>query len=223
MDREKNIEVSNGVEEAQTSLPTAPLDARIEALLFAHGGSLKFAALARMLGASTAEVEQALQELRIRLTGGIVLIEQDAAYSLATAPVVADILASVRKKDWEGELGQAGLEVIAIILHRKETTRSSIDYIRGVNSASTLRILQTKGLIERASNKDAMHGEPLYRATPALLAHLGVTHVSDIPNHAATLAELEKFESRDTGTSNETIILSDDDDEPLQEDDEPTA
>lgn len=182
--------------EEQARIDTGTLDARIEALLFASGGTLRRGSLPRLLGASASDIDEALETLTSRLTGGIVLIETEGALALRTAPSVAETVSGARRKDWEGELGQAGLEVIAIVLHKKQATRSSIDYIRGVNSASTLRILETKGLVERSGGVG--ENEALYRATPALLSHLGVTHVSDIPGHAETIAELEKFEARKT-------------------------
>ncbi|HET8580980.1 MAG TPA: SMC-Scp complex subunit ScpB [Candidatus Paceibacterota bacterium] len=177
-------------------LPDAPLDARIEALLFATGSAISRAALARQLGCDTATLDAALEALVARLAGtGLALIETERAVSLATAPAVADTLASMRRSQFDGDLGQAGLEVLAIILYRQPATRAAIDYIRGVNSAATIRALTMRGLIERAAGKGS-DDSATYRVTPAALAHLGVMHESDIPEYAAVRAELDAFEAR---------------------------
>ena len=177
-------------------LPDAPLDARVEALLFASGGALKYGSLQHQLGCSKEELSSALEALKTRLEGGATaLVETDGAVALATAPSVAETVKAARKSQLETEIGQAGLEVLATILYRDGATRASIDYIRGVNSAATIRVLTTRGLIERTSGK---RGEPeaTYRATPALLEHLGVTHVSDIPAYDETREELAQLEAR---------------------------
>lgn len=181
-------------EENQMHMETASLDARLEALLFASG-EMKRTSLLRSLDCSKEELEAAVAALKARQSGGITLIETEGALALVTSPRAAETVAGARKSEWEGELGDAGLEVLAIILYRKEATRSAIEYIRGVNSAATLRILQSKGLIERLRGE---HGDTdaRYGATPESYAHLGITHVSDLPNHDAMHKELADFEVR---------------------------
>lgn len=177
-------------------IPDATLDARIEALLFASGNNMKKTTLVRLLECSLDELENAIRTLSSRLTGGVALIETDGALALVTAPSVSATVAAVKKNQNEQEIGEAGLEVLSIILYREKATRASIDYIRGVNSAATIRTLTMRGLIERVPAKNGIEGETAYRVTPQLLAHLGVTHVSDIPEHATTLKELSQFEQR---------------------------
>jgi segregation and condensation protein B len=173
------------------------LDARIEALLFTSGSAMKRVALARVLGASDADTATAIHALGERLRGGgTALIETEDAVALVTAPSVEETIRSIRKNQAQDEIGQAALEVLSVILYRENTTRAAIDYVRGVNSAATIRTLMMRGLIERIPGKSENDAEAQYRITPALLSHLGVTHVSDIPGRDQILAEITAFEKR---------------------------
>ena len=103
------------------------------------------------------------------------------------------------EKELSREIGEAGLEVLAIVLYRGPSTRSQIDYIRGVNTSSTVRTLLARGLIERASNPNDSR-EYLYRPTTELLAHLGVSGVTDLPDCATISSELAAFEATRTSS-----------------------
>ena len=100
-----------------------------------------------------------------------------------------------RVTEFLNEIGEAGLEVLAIVLYRGASTRAQIDYIRGVNTASTLRNLLSRGLLERAGNPEDAR-EYLYRPTVELLAHLGVRNNKELPSHEEIAAELGAFEAR---------------------------
>lgn len=194
-------------------LPDASLDARIEALLFVSGSAIKHGSLARTLGASESEVTAALAQLKARLSnGGTTLIETEGAVALTTSPAVAETIALVQKKQTEEEIGQAGLEVLSVVLYKESATRAAIDYVRGVNSAATVRALTMRGLIERMGSKSGNEAEVAYRITPALLTHLGITHVSDIPGREVTLKELRAFEARNANTEDAEEGISDEDD-----------
>jgi len=132
-----------------------------------------------------------LDELTTRFAGrGVTLIRTETEVSLAVAPAVSSVIESAYIED--KEVGDAGLEVLAIILYRGASTKSRIDYIRGVNTSSTIRTLLARGLIERTSNPSDSR-EYLYRPTTELLAHLGLTRVEDLPNYDKIAATLTDF------------------------------
>lgn len=135
-----------------------------------------------------------LDELSTRFTGrGVILIQTETEVSLAVAPTVSSVIEAAYAED--KEIGDAGLEVLAIILYRGASTKSRIDYIRGVNTSSTIRTLLSRGLIERTSNPSDSR-EYLYRPTTELLAHLGVARVEDLPNYGKISATLTAFEDQ---------------------------
>lgn len=165
---------------------------RIEALLFSEGGPLARAKLSKLLTCNDTELEEAFATLSGRLSGGlsIVVTEKEAALvvSKEAAPAVEEAYASERDKD----IGDAGLEVLAILLYRGPSTRATIDYIRGVNSSFSIRALLTRGLVERTHNPDDSR-EYLYRPTTELLAHLGTSRMTELPDYGPISAELKSF------------------------------
>ncbi|MBI4118416.1 MAG: SMC-Scp complex subunit ScpB [Parcubacteria group bacterium] len=170
------------------------LDKQIESILFHKAEPLTGKELGRLLGASEKEVEEALVTLGVALKDrGVALLRKDDEVMLGTAPEVSALIEKINKEELSKDLGKASLETLTIILYRGPLSRSNIDYIRGVNSSFILRNLLVRGLIERVSNPEDTRSF-LYRPTFDLLAHLGVTHVSELSEYATVRAEMEAFE-----------------------------
>ena len=173
-----------------------PLHTRVQALLFAEGGSVSRKKLASQLGCKEKELSDAFAALSERLAGSAIsLITTETEASLAVAPEASPIVQKIFERELGHEIGEAGLEVLAIVLYRGASTRARIDYIRGVNTASTLRNLLSRGLLERAGNPEDAR-EYLYRPTVELLAHLGVRGNRELPSYEEITAELGAFEAR---------------------------
>lgn len=179
----------------QNQLPLAALASRAQALLFAEGDSLPIKKLAQLLECEQATLLQALTELKEILKGsGLTLVQTDLEVALAVAPETGDTVRAARAKDASRDIGDAGLEVLGVILYQGPSTRADIDYIRGVNSTSTLRALLSRGLIDRIGNP--LDGrEYLYQPTVELLAHLGVSEGRELPEYATISAELATFKA----------------------------
>ncbi len=168
--------------------------ANAQAFLFAEGGSLSISKLSTLLGVDESATVRAVEELANFLEGtGMCVIRTDSDVALATSPRSAETVRKVFEEALNRDIGNAGLEVLAIILYRGSSTRAHIDHIRGVNTGSTIRLLLSRGLIEREQNP-ADAREYLYRPTTDLLAHLGVRAVSELPDYATIRSELENFE-----------------------------
>ncbi|MBI4079826.1 SMC-Scp complex subunit ScpB [Candidatus Kaiserbacteria bacterium] len=175
---------------------TPDLTARAEAFLFAEGGELTRKKLTSLLQCKETELKAALQTLADRLANrGIGLIETDTTVSLAVSREMSPLVQEALKRELDRDIGDAGLEVLAIVLYMGPSTRARVDYIRGVNSSSTLRNLLARGLLERAENPEDAR-EYLYRPTVELLAHLGVENVNQLPDRATILGELATFEQK---------------------------
>lgn len=172
------------------------LSTKIEALLFSEGGALSKKRLAQLLGVDVAQLEPAIETLRSRREGtGLTLIESPQELALAVAPAESALVAAAFERELGREIGDAGLEVLAILLYRGPSTRAQIDYIRGVNTAWTVRMLAARGLLERIPNPSDAR-EYLYRPTVELLAHLGVTKTEELPDYAKIASELAAFEQQ---------------------------
>lgn len=173
---------------------TMDLAATLEAVLFFKAEPIEKTALAKLLAVEDAALAEGLSALRTTLEGrGLRLLETGTEVTLVTAPELAPLLEQIRKDELRRDIGKAGAETLAIVVYRGPVSRAEIDYIRGVNSSFILRNLLTRGLVERIT--DPQNARTVkYTATPSLLEHLGVTQKTELPDYAAVMTELERFE-----------------------------
>jgi segregation and condensation protein B len=175
--------------------------ARAEAFLFVEGGSMTTRKLAHLLGIEQKDIPAVLDELTQRLEGrALTIIRTETEVTLAVTAALAPVLRESFQRELGKEIGDAGLEVLSVLLYGGPATRARIDYIRGVNTSSTVRLLMSRGLIERTGNPDDAR-EYIYRPTIELLAHLGVTEARYLPEYATIAAELAAFEKGHTPAS----------------------
>lgn len=181
---------------------TLDLAAKIEAILFSEGGTLPRKKLAQVLGESEEAINVAIIELKQRKEGSALsIIETEREVTLAVSSDSSPVVQAAFERELGREVGDAGLEVLAIILYRGPSTRAEIDYIRGVNTSSTVRLLTARGLIERALNpKDSR--EYLYRPTVELLSHLGARDTTELPEYGKITSELAAFEESQKAMNN---------------------
>jgi segregation and condensation protein B len=155
--------------------------AALEALLFASGEPLEKKQIMALLGIKDAELKIALKALSDSLTGrGIALVETAGEIELRTAPEAAALVKKLRESELSRDLGKASLETLAVVAYQAGTTRGEIDWVRGVNSSTSLRNLLMRGLIEgREDERDKRRIR--YSLTTEALAHLGIRNTDDLP------------------------------------------
>jgi len=152
------------------------------ALLYAHGGEVSKKEICDTTGADINDLEHATHELSNALAdSGLSLIETEKTLSLRTAPEYSTVVERALEHEITRDIGQAGLEVLAIILYKKGATRAEIDHTRGVNSNTTIRLLLTRGLITKTEGNT--RESPRYQPTPETLAHLSITTESELPEY----------------------------------------
>ncbi len=174
--------------------PLTKLASLIQAYLFAEGGALPIKRLVQLTGTESGIVHAAIEELSKHLEGsGLSVVKTDTEVTLTVSNAESEALRANYEKELGREIGDAGLEVLAIILYRGPSTRAEIDYIRGVNTTSTVRTLLARGLITRAGNP--LDGrEYVYRPTVELLAHMGIKSMEELPEYGTICNELKAFE-----------------------------
>lgn len=178
-----------------------PLDIAIEAVLFYKASALRKTDLVTFFGCERATLDEALETLATRLTtGGTRLVMTAEAVQLVTAPELDELIETMRKDELRRDIGKAGAETLAIILYKGTVTRAEIDRIRGVNSAFILRNLLIRGLISKST--DTKHHT--FTITPELLNHLGVSNPIELPEYAAVLDRIEKFEQQEQASESTT-------------------
>lgn len=167
------------------------LDHQIEAILFYKAAPMEKLALAKLLDVTPEAIENAISSLKQRLTGGVVLVENEKTVELGTAPAADDLIESLRKDELNRDIGKAGAETLAIVLYRGPISRVEIDRIRGVNSGYILRNLEVRGLVEKVTEKN----QNVFRPTTDLLKHLGIAKKSELNSYQSVMNALEAYET----------------------------
>ncbi len=155
--------------------------AALHALLFASGEPLEKKQLIKLLGIKDAELALVTKALVSIVKGsGTALIETADALELRTSPEAAPIVKKLRESELSRDLGKASLETLAVIAYQTGASRGEVDWVRGVNSSTSLRTLLMRGLIEgREDERDKRRIR--YSLTTEALAHLGITNASELP------------------------------------------
>ena len=153
----------------------------IEALLFVTGKPLKAKDLAKILNADEPKIQAALKTLiNEKKTGGIVLLENNGEYQLATNSKFSAQVKSFLNAELREKLTDATVEVLAIIAYRQPISKAEIEAIRGVNSQYSLRNLLIRGLIEKTINPNDARSS-LYQTTTEFIMHMGLGSTAELP------------------------------------------
>ena len=155
--------------------------AALHALLFASGEPIEKKRLVAFLGIKESELTLVLNALTNMLKGtGEMLIESESEIELRTSPEATSLIKKLRESELARDLGKASVETLAVIAYQTGATRGEIDWVRGVNSSTSLRTLLIRGLIEgREDEKDKRRIR--YNLTTEAFAHLGIANASELP------------------------------------------
>jgi chromosome segregation and condensation protein ScpB len=94
------------------------LAAQAQALLFSEGGALTYKSLAKSLGCEERDLRIALDSLATRLAGsGLELVRSDTEAVLAIAANAKDVVIQKASEEYDRDIGDAGLEVLAVLLY----------------------------------------------------------------------------------------------------------
>jgi len=153
----------------------------IEALLFSATRPVSLGELEKITKKTKQEVLEALSALEeLRKDSGIVLLEQNHRYLLATHPEASKEVKTFLNSELREGLSEAALETLSIVTYKQPVSKAEIEAIRGVNSQYTIRLLMMRGLIEKTKSRSD-HRVQLYRTTHEFLQHLGITSIKDLP------------------------------------------
>lgn len=171
---------------AETQVET-PLTEKVEAILLVIDESIGLVALAAAVGAPVAAVRQTLETLVADYDGegrgprrGFELREVGGGWRLYVREDHDDLVAEFIGGQAPARLSQAALETLAVIAYKQPVTRSQVASIRAVNVDSVVRTLLARGLITELF-ADSETGAINYGTTDALLQHLGINSIDELP------------------------------------------
>ena len=165
---------------------------KIEAILFYLAEPVSINFLVKTLEVSKKEIETTIGELGLSLEkrGLRIVYHDDDEVTLVTAPEHSQLIEKIVKEERERDLGRAGIETLSIIAYKGPVSKKEIEYIRGVNSQWVLRSLLLRGLVEK-TNSHLDERVVVYSVTSDTLRHLGLSHITGLPEYEETKKQLE--------------------------------
>jgi segregation and condensation protein B len=168
----------------------------LEAVLMVADQPLDHLTLAQAVGHPPSDVAEALTSLADEYTEqgrGFELRNIAGGWRFFTREEFAGAVERFILDGQQARLTQAALETMAVVAYRQPISRSRISAIRGVNVDGVVRTLVTRGLIEEGG-VDAESGAVLYRTTSYFLERMGLGSISELPDIAQHLPEMEDME-----------------------------
>lgn len=168
----------------------------LEAVLMIADQPLDHVTLAQAVDHPPADVQTALAELADEYAEqgrGFELRNVGGGWRYFTREEYAPVVEAFVIDGQQARLTQAALETLAVVAYRQPVSRSRVSAIRGVNVDGVVRTLLTRGLIEEAG-VDASSGAVLYRTSSYFLERMGMADISELPEIAPMLPEIEDLE-----------------------------
>ncbi len=170
--------------------------AELEALLFIYGEPMETKKIAKLLDVKENKAEELINELETKLVDdsrGLALMKDGTRVQLATKPEFQKIHETLIKEEFREELTPAALETLSVVAYLGPVPRSTIDYVRGVNSSFILRSLLMRGLVERETSEERKNVYE-YWVSLEFLKHLGLNSKEELPEFEKYRNILTSFE-----------------------------
>ncbi|GAA2993656.1 segregation and condensation protein B [Microbacterium terrae] len=161
---------------------------RLEAILLIIDEPQSLVSLATAVSAPVPAVRQAIETLVADYDGetggprrGFELREVGGGWRLYVREEHDDLVTEYVNTQAPSRLSQAALETLAVIAYKQPISRSQVASIRAVNVDSVVRTLVARGLITEVFT-DPETGAINYGTTDALLVHLGINSLDELPH-----------------------------------------
>lgn len=172
--------------------------AALEALLFYYGEPLDEKKISKFLEVPEKKCGVLIEALSAKLDAddksGLTLLKRGNFFQLATKPSLARLGQKLIQEEFKEELTPAAVETLSIIAYLGPIPRSTVDYIRGVNSSFILRSLLMRGLVTRGF-QTARKNTFEYQMSFDCLKHLGLNKIEDLPEYEKYKNILNTFEA----------------------------
>ncbi len=158
----------------------------LEGILFAMGEAVPVKRIAEVMEIKESEAEKLLEELSEDYAKcedrGIYLIRLEDSYQLCTKREYYDYIHQLKDKARRAALTNAGLEVLSVVAYNQPVTRSSVEFIRGVNSDGPLNNLVAAGLVKEMGRLDAPGRPILFGTTDEFLRSFNLSSLTELPD-----------------------------------------
>ncbi|MBE7060430.1 MAG: SMC-Scp complex subunit ScpB [Ruminococcaceae bacterium] len=155
----------------------------IEAVLFASGDPVTTEELKNILEIENVEeIADAVAAKWDNEKRGIRIKRVADRYYLCSNELYYDYIVKLIEPRRQSGLSNAALETLSIVAYNQPVTRSTIEFVRGVNSDGALSRLVERGLVEECGRLETPGKPLLYRTTDVFLRAFGLSDISELPD-----------------------------------------
>lgn len=186
-------ELDTEADEISTEISDDELGCALEALLLVVDTPAPVDSLASALDETIERVEDKLRRMAAELVergSGIDLREAGGGWRMYTRARYAPYVERLILDGARSKLTRAALETLAVVAYRQPVTRARVSAVRGVNVDAVMRTLAARGLIIEAGT-DADSGATTFATTELFLERLGLTSLSELPELAPLLPDVD--------------------------------
>ncbi len=127
------------------------------------------------------ETANALSKKLIEQKMGIMLLQLDNTYQLASDENYAEYVKKALDMRRKTPLSPAAFEVLSVVAYNQPVTKSFVEQVRGVDCSGVMTTLVEKGLVEERGRLE-LPGRPLlYGTTKNFLRCFNISDLSELP------------------------------------------
>lgn len=160
------------------------IECALEAILFSLGEEVEISRISEALSISEEDVKNAYLSLKKKYEKekrGIQIIELDNSIQMCSNPDYFESIQKVSQIKKEAGLSSAALETLSIIAYNQPVTKSTMDFIRGVDCSYSVARLLERGFIDELGRADTPGRPILYGTTIEFLRCFGLKSLEDLP------------------------------------------
>jgi segregation and condensation protein B len=190
-------------------LEDSELGAALEALLLVVDTPVTVDQLAAATDQPAYRVAAKLQMMADELAAresGIDLREAAGGWRMYTRARFAPYVERLLLDGARSKLTRAALETLAVVAYRQPVTRARVSAVRGVNVDAVMRTLLARGLITEAG-VDPDSGAVTFATTELFLERLGLTSLTDLPDIAPLLPDVDVIDDLSETLSEEPRFM----------------
>ena len=156
----------------------------ITATLLISDGTIEHEYFHELLGINEEDLIDLFKEINLQLENldfGFEIKYDNKKSDIVTVSEITTYLSDIKPPSVIKGLSTPALETLAIIAYEQPVTKLKISEIRGVESESSIKTLESRGLIESAGELDVPGKPILYKTTDLFLEKIDIEDLDKLP------------------------------------------
>ena len=156
----------------------------ITAILLVSDGSINHSYFEENFNLSSDELYKIFDDINTELNNmdyGFFIKYNDNSSDFATLKNISTELSEFKPPSVLRGLSTPALETLSIVAYEQPVTKLKVSEIRGVESESSLKTLESRGLIEKSGTLDIPGTPHLYTTTNLFLEKMNISTIEELP------------------------------------------